>query len=114
MKKELANGTTLTTDSDIENIKKLVLALGGAIDELNAFQNAKNGVLRQLKNPNKTKKHTGNTKIFDEGSYSTESQEKAQDEIDSVLRNNINILVALLPRKQLTTLQKQPRMLQKM
>lgn len=85
LKKELANGTTLTTDSDIENIKKLVLALGGAIDELNAFQNAKNGVLRQLKNPNKTKKHTGNTKIFDEGSYSTESQEKAQDEIDSVL-----------------------------
>lgn len=29
LKKELANGTTLTTDSDIENIKKLVLALGG-------------------------------------------------------------------------------------
>lgn len=90
LKKELANGTTLTTDSDIENIKKLVLALGGAIDELNAFQNAKNGVLRQLKNPNKTKKHTGNTKIFDEGSYSTESQEKAQDEIDSVLTKQYN------------------------
>lgn len=90
LKKELANGTTLTTDSDIENIKKLVLALGGAIDELNAFQNAKNGVLRQLKNPNKTKKHTGNTKIFDEGSYSTELQEKAQDEIDSVLTKQYN------------------------
>ena len=90
LKKELANGTTLTTDSDIENIKKLVLALGGAIDELNAFQNAKNGVLRQLKNPNETKKHTGNTKIFDEGSYNTESQEKAQDEIDSVLTKQYN------------------------
>ena len=85
LKKELANGTTLTTDSDIENIKKLVLALGGAIDSLNAFQNAKNGVLRQLKNPNKTKTHTGNNKVYDEGSYTKESQTAAQKEIDTAL-----------------------------
>lgn len=85
LKKELANGTTLTTDSDIENIKKLVLALGGAIDSLNAFQNAKNGVLRQLNNPNKTKTHTGNNKVYDEGSYTKESQTAAQKEIDTAL-----------------------------
>lgn len=86
LKKELANGTTLTTASDIENIKALVLALGGAVNALERFQTVKNGLPVKLSNPNDKKIHTGNNSVYVEGTYdSSPYQEDAQKEIDDIL-----------------------------
>ena len=88
LKKELANGVTLTTNGDIANIISLVRALGGATDALTRFQAVKNGTPIEIKNPNFQKKHTGNNHVYLEGLYGVSSfEEDAQKEIDNVLNS---------------------------
>ena len=48
LQKELANGVSLSTDGDIENIKTLMKACGEGITAIIAFQNAKSGLMETM------------------------------------------------------------------
>lgn len=93
LRKQLANGTTLTTSGDIANIISLVRALGGATTALTAFQKAKGGRGGiELANPKGKGKSTGNNKTYLEGQYDPVgyTKKEAQKEIDAVLSQDYN------------------------
>lgn len=48
LQKITSNGITLTTDGDIENVKSLVTAVGGAVTALNAYNRARQGMLELI------------------------------------------------------------------
>lgn len=48
LQKEYANGVTITTDGDIENIKSLMTACGKGVAAISAFQRAKAGLMETI------------------------------------------------------------------
>lgn len=84
LQKQLANGTTLTTNGDISNIISLVKYLGGATSSLIAFQNAKNG-LKVDQYDIHTKKYIYKENIVPGQKSTMDILKDAQSEINSVL-----------------------------
>lgn len=95
LQKELANGVSLSTDGDIENIKTLMKACGEGITAIISFQNAKSGLMETMeaglpKNLNPIDP-IGNLELIDASAKAAkeyqELSEKAYEEVRTALAN---------------------------